>query len=392
MHTATTIFAPNIDVVGDVAYVLGRPGNGDVDQLCEDRDEFGVRQYKINKWAKYKPVISSIIDTKVQMDPSTYRWLNTATWWRGQSGRCGFESIEVFGAMGDPFSPSGQSFAYKLYNLQLPWVYSPPTGANPSRVLDFSQYDSDSIQPFVRPTQTEIPVQSGTITIPFDLPVLGPDNLALTDLVIAEVDPNKTLAQWYFGGLFVNGDQFVVALSSGPVGGSSLQIVITDSQKVSMLQGKSWEFVPFFAENSSDPQQAGNHLISMDNQSRVSIKFMVPGYNLFVFATGMWNQAGTQISWEVSVVHSTSGTISCGTAYLAIYDGDPDGSTPVNDIAHTNVYIGDVQGNSSVTRTGTINCTKTSVQYYIKCALPSGLVYTSAASQIEDYDAPEPMQ
>lgn len=55
-HTATTIFSPNIDVVGDVAYVLGRPGNGDVGQLCGDVDGSGVRQNKINKWALYKPI------------------------------------------------------------------------------------------------------------------------------------------------------------------------------------------------------------------------------------------------------------------------------------------------------------------------------------------------
>ena len=390
IDTSTT---PNkgIDVRRDVAHVLGR-STRHFGQLCGDVDKNGIRVYAINKWSKYKPVILGILKTTAQMNPTTKRWLPTADWWKGTSGRCGFETIQSFSEFGDPFSASQNSFAYKLYNLQLPWDYTPPYNT-PFRVPDFLQYNHNAIAPFAELQETEIPVQSGTITIPFDLPSLESDNLALSDLIIREVNPNKTLADWYLGGLFVNGSNYIVALSSNRLGDTDLQIVISDTDTVNLLKGKTWNFVPFFAENTSDPLQAGNHFISMGATERKRVNILEPGYNLIVYINAMWNQAGTQISWEIEVVHSTSGTISCGYGAVGIHDGNPDEEETQQIETSGDIYIGNVGAYSSVRKSGTIACTKTSNPYYVKFNFnDTQLTYTSHAMQIEDYESIEPIE
>ena len=384
-----------IDVRGDIAYVLGR-STWDIGLLCSDQEWYTNgstqalrRVNKINKWAKYKPVILSDISTISQMNATTKRWNNNATWWRGRSGLCGFENIRVFNEFGDPFSLRDDVFAKLLYNLQLPWDYVPPTNT-PFRAFDFLQYYGAAIQPFAELQQTDIPVQSGVVTIPFDLPTLDSDNLALSDLIIAEVNPNKPLSQWYLGGLFVNGSNFVVALSSNPMGASDLQIVIDDSDTVHQLQGKTWNFVPFFAENTSNPiTSTSNFFISMGATERKAVSILKPGYNLNAFVSAIWNVAGTQISWELEVVNSTSGAISCGIGSIGIYNNNPDQGTAQQVATSGNISIGTVQGNSRVTRSGVINVTKTSTQYWAKFAFnDTQLVYTSTAQPIEDADEP----
>ena len=51
----------DIDVRGDVAYVLGRTTTGDVGQLCGDVDANGNVVGKINPWARYKPARGSSV-------------------------------------------------------------------------------------------------------------------------------------------------------------------------------------------------------------------------------------------------------------------------------------------------------------------------------------------
>ena len=57
----------------DVNSVLGT-SHTSLGLLCTDNN--------INKWAKYKPVVDTIINVSSQMDANK-NWLSSATWWKG---------------------------------------------------------------------------------------------------------------------------------------------------------------------------------------------------------------------------------------------------------------------------------------------------------------------
>ncbi len=135
-HTATTIYAPNIDVVGDVAYVLGRQ-TGDVGHLCGDTDVVvnGVvvdPGGKINKWSLYKPV----------RHPSV-----------GILNETMRKSVNYGYA---PNSYSLLSSAVTAWQNGTLWDYLKPRGLNGGgtgnhewyRVLDFDGYEANAVCPF----------------------------------------------------------------------------------------------------------------------------------------------------------------------------------------------------------------------------------------------------
>ena len=105
--------------VHDVQQALGST-NSDVGTLCKDNT--------INKWAKYKPVFLSAIDTITgQWNAALSRWLSAATWWRGDrtSGQvyrreCGFQIPSV------DYATDYRSQIYYYDNTAAPGVYSAP--------------------------------------------------------------------------------------------------------------------------------------------------------------------------------------------------------------------------------------------------------------------------
>ena len=145
-RTATTIFAPNIDVVGDVAYVLGRQ-TGDVGYLCGDTDVVvdGVvvdHGGKINKFSFGKPVrfnkFEGLTDTEMA------------------SINCGLSKVELTKMLAKSAGMGTSSYTKAECIAQVAeWAYLKPRGYNGGgagvhewyRVLDFDGYNHDAIAP-----------------------------------------------------------------------------------------------------------------------------------------------------------------------------------------------------------------------------------------------------
>ena len=119
-HSNGIITAP-VDVIGDIATVLGR-NTGDVGQLCGDVNENGTRQYKINPYSKYKPVK---YNTKGILPTYGYR---------SSQGNCGLNLTRL---------NYNQITKANVANATRWDIYTaPPTGIStePYRVLDFDGY------------------------------------------------------------------------------------------------------------------------------------------------------------------------------------------------------------------------------------------------------------
>lgn len=171
-HSDGNITAPVS--IYDVQHVLGN-NSSDVGTLC--------RASNINKWSKYKPVIKNLIDTVTgQINPTTKAWLGTATWWKGTSGTCGFDSVSVL--MDTP-----SNIAYNSINSGGMWSYQNPNGGQsaPYRLTDFAGYNHNAVCPFkiVPPASFGVGA-AGSVTVYFNDFVPGfieSHNLGLGDLI-----------------------------------------------------------------------------------------------------------------------------------------------------------------------------------------------------------------
>lgn len=318
-HTATTVFSPNIDVVGDVAYVLGRPGEGNVDRLCEDVDEFGIRLYKTNGWAKYKPVRSLFIGLTGRATGSDY--------WRGADGKCGFD-IQDFPGFGDPGTST--SFSYKLLNNQLPWLYLPPTGSNwKSRILDFDGYDSSCV-PFMEPLVVfNYMVRSdGTLQIDFDiLQIQNPDNLTLQDFTVQGI----ALANWYFGILvYDTSTHFEYFTSQNPIGqNTNLSVVFSG---MNSYAGKTVQVVPFLTSVRMETQSTATsnaHFVSFNlAPAACTLTAASAGVDVFI-NEALWNVAGNSVSYEFELRNKNATPITINNIRITLWEDSPTTGTAV---------------------------------------------------------------
>ena len=294
MRTATTIFAPNIDVVGDVAYVLGRH-TGDVGHLCGDTDVVvnGVvvdHGGKINKWAKFKPYRSSSVETS-----STGR----------QAAFYGL-SVEVFDAIGTNPGTVG-TFIQKLVNGELSWEFAPPRGLLQSewfRILDFDGYDSESVCPIGELGSTNIPITQGNAIIAWDLPSqLSTGNLKLTDLRINNVQ----LSSFYLGVLLYKSDfSYHIVTSDSVLGSGDVQVTL--SGLPDSMAG-TWRMYPFFSSLHYDldqSQRVGKYLSAGWDTPYKEITFRLTSQSMSVYAYGVWNSAHTQIQFFVEAFNEDS--------------------------------------------------------------------------------------
>ncbi len=108
---------------GDVNATLGT-SHTTQSALCTDNN--------INRWAKYKPVALSVINTISQLN-ADLTWKSTADWWKGANGNCGltFLSYNTVAA--------ARTAIVDGANV---WNYIKPTGGSisPYRLTDFNQY------------------------------------------------------------------------------------------------------------------------------------------------------------------------------------------------------------------------------------------------------------
>lgn len=184
MSNTNGIISAPIDVKDDVAYILGRT-TGDVGHLCDDTDDpvAGDVGGKINKWAKYKPVVNSLLDTTGQLDPNTGDWADDSDWWKGSvlSHICGF-SIPQYATLSD------------IIGTDDIWEYIKPSGTNWKRLYDFHHYNHRAAIPFTLrlpvSTKTTGGTDGGRLVVKTQAQ-LRPYNLLLSDFA--------NFSSYYFG-------------------------------------------------------------------------------------------------------------------------------------------------------------------------------------------------
>ena len=118
--------------VADVQQTLNVSAN-DVGSLC--------RSSRVNKWSKYKPVGTSVIDTYDQLDASSMKWKASASWWRGNDGSCGITVLRTASSLA--------SLKTDVDTQRVIWDKVTPTGgaSEPYRLTDFNEYHHNALPP-----------------------------------------------------------------------------------------------------------------------------------------------------------------------------------------------------------------------------------------------------
>lgn len=132
----------------DVQQALGS-GSPDLGTLC--------RSANINKWSKYKPIYSNLVDTVTgQWDPSAQgdlvndKWKNTADWFKGTNSGLG-TTLQIYGWT--PYQGTDLATVLAQYGAsggtENGWVYHPVVGGANSvyRLQDFAGYNHNAYQP-----------------------------------------------------------------------------------------------------------------------------------------------------------------------------------------------------------------------------------------------------
>ncbi len=271
-----TILAP----VGlaDICRVL-RENTVDLGSLC--------RSKSINKWAKYKPVSNYELEYEDELNTTRDGWQDTATWWKGTDGQCGIANITAYSAEQLKADTIAGLFASC-------WVYNPPSGGSvsPFRAEDFLCYRRTAQSPFGTVTgypSADMEYSQGGSVLRW---VITPhtaesDELSLTDIGRAFAGTTTTIADMWFGMLFIcikssnqNNEAVIgttliktceAALGSG---GTVLELTTADTVKfASQLATDTtmWIAYPILIKGSAEPA-----LIEIANMNENSSLMFAP--------------------------------------------------------------------------------------------------------------------
>ena len=342
--------------ISDIQSAIGVAGGGDLGTLCVAST--------INKWAKYKPVRSQVYDT-VTGQWENNAWKSSATWWKNTqagsstqggtpAGSCGFH-IEYFTGFGSISSSS--TFAYKLINQLLGWTYEKPAGGSnsPYRQQDFAQYYHNAIQPYGELGTNEYHLDvNDKVIFQWDLPIAQYPalNLALSDFAIG----GTSLQSFHLGVILWDSSTSKVFISSGTFGSGDINIE-TDSDQSLAIKGtarqRTWNLMPFFSRYTDYNQQG--IFLSMANVTPSQVTIMMHG-SIYCMVQAEFNQAGTAISYTVSVVNETSTARTNASIYVEIKKIPASSSTPPEewsgDVYHTTITQ-TIAANTTTTVTGT---------------------------------------
>ena len=328
--------------IGDVQRAIGSTAN-DVGRLCVSAN--------INKWAKYKPVRSAVIDTVTgQWSATLNAWLSSAHWWKAD-GMCGMATT-VASEFGVPTS-SG-SFSYKLTHGQLGWTYQKPNSVY--RLQDFAGYNHFAEQPYGNIGSTTIYLTNGSGQIDWEVVSVGSDNLALGDFAVPNPSGGAALqlTDFYLGLILYNSSRWFLFTSSTKfTTGASLSVAINN---MSSYAG-TWNCMPFFTKyqvNSQGGFDANGVFLSLADTQPITVELLTHGSNYFDYIDGEWNSGGTAISYDLQIQNETGSSHLYSTIVISIYK-DSLSSSPVASKTITNTTV---NANSTKNLTGTINVSK----------------------------------
>lgn len=245
-----------INIYGDIASVFGI-SSGDLGYL--------ITHANINKWAKYKPVRNTMVDTTDQYDFTNQCWKNTATWWQScerllaEMGKynCGLD-IKNFSTVADLITAHDNAKAQSDINTYLGWTYLCPRGkgGGPSsrdewfRAFDFAQYKHDAQAPFTGidyPGNTPWSTQQSTrtATVALNLRTSGSLELSLADI--------PGIANLYFGAFVYQGTSlYGMGTASDKIGvggptATRVTIPVPQNPSSDELYESTYKVYPFFS-------------------------------------------------------------------------------------------------------------------------------------------------
>lgn len=232
----------NVNLATNVRDVLNSAGGSVGNALTS----FFSASAKLNKWAKYKPVICY-----------NQPFLDDDRRWKGDSGLCGFTSGSiVFNSVDDLVT------AYKNYAT---FVYDIPSGgtAEPMRLGDFRGYCTDAQAPIWDFYINGAFTSSGanTETIDCELVTNSPDTSI--ELLLSDFAPNgANVADWYFGAVFeLNTGTLVTKSSTTKIGSSSN--LSTEARIFSVSKSDLGTFTSFKAYPCLCQYSGNNHGLVM---------------------------------------------------------------------------------------------------------------------------------
>jgi hypothetical protein len=252
----TTTPHQGIDVQGDIAKVLGS-SSGDLGTLC--------MHGSINKWAKYKPVRNTMVNTADQYDFTNQCWKSSATWWQScelllaEMGKynCGLD-IKNFSTVAELITAHDNAKSQSDINTYLGWTYLCPRGkgGGPSgrdewfRAFDFVQYKHDSQAPFTgidypgnTPWSTQQSTQTATVAL--NLRTSGSLELSLADI--------PGIANLYFGAFVYQGTSlYGMGTASDKIGvggptATRVSIPVPQNPSSDELYERTYNVYPFFS-------------------------------------------------------------------------------------------------------------------------------------------------
>lgn len=276
----------------------------------------------VNKFAKFKPIISSVGSVAGFWDATNQEWIDhnlVTDWFRG-NGSCGL-SFNVFNTIGTLSNPN--SFLYKLVNGQLPWTYSKPTGGLNAkfREQDLADYFHDAEPPVGR-----LAGAGGTIYVPssgtgtrtlmlnYDSPANPKYNLTLKDFFFNDV----SFSDYYLAVVLIKGSRWICASSVNKIGSAGSTLIETE---IGYSDVGTWNVIPFISSvniNAYGEQVVGNYF-SAGYDTPDTITIASSGSVEQIEATGIYSKLDkTQIAFKCTL-HNNGSSAAYHPRGLTIY-------------------------------------------------------------------------
>ena len=296
------------------------------------RDCFGIQGTDLetlmsrcnpNKWARFKPVVSSTRDTVTgQFNKTTKQWIDLGdgtNWWVA-GGKCGlnFAVNHNLGAL-----TSSTSFLYKLANGQLPWTYTKPSGGVNAliRAQDFGNYFHEAVPPvgaLAGAGGTIYVPSSGTgtrtLTLNYDSPPLPEYNLTLRDFYYE----GTRFTEYYLAVLLWMGSRWICASSVNKIGSAGSTLIETE---IGYSDVGTWNVIPFLSSvniNAYGEQVVGNYF-SAGYDTPDTITIASSGSVEQIEATGIYSKLDkTQIAFKCTL-HNNGSSAAYHPSGLTIY-------------------------------------------------------------------------
>ena len=326
--------------LGDIEKALGRTCKSQI-QLISDIDSGGNRVNKINKWARFKPIVRPSVDYSNQLKavtgghawktPSELASESKVPWWIGSDGQCGL-AFTHYGSLGTQTIASTGFFHDLLQSGGVPWSYTPPTASQNLRTYDFHKYFAGAAKPVEGVEDSYQLTQNGTLTIRLTTnrgysDKFGNDvALSLSDFTINGIAVND-----FYVGLLIYRSSSIWAYktAAAKVGAGDTTIEFTNMS--GNYGGQTVTIVPFLSSNKitgTDP--GGGTYVSLDVAPKsVQIRAYTQPYTLTALA--QWkNTMYVQVLYDVRLFNNTNTAVSNDTIYLKVFRSgvtEPVGST-----------------------------------------------------------------